>query len=207
MEPSQVATSPIRHAAPPDAPVEPGKLPERWLDGSTPLEFDLGCHRGAFLIAMAHAHPDRYFLGIERQVSRAARSGRKIERQGLANAAVICGDGFASLRGLPSSIADHIHVLFPDPWPKRRHHSRRMVQPLFLDECARLLKNGGRLRLVTDDAPYASAMRSAAAAHPDFGTTETEDRDYPPTEFQRKFEAGGLPIHRVLLIRRAGYAG
>jgi len=176
-------------------------LPPAWHGpDALPLEIDIGCHKGTFLVAMAQLHPERNFIGIEMQFKRVEGTRKKIERLALPNATVVRGEGLASLRNLPARCADYIHVLFPDPWPKRRHHVRRLVQPEFLAECARILPPGGHLRLVTDDKNYATAMQETAAEAPDFVKVPIDERDYPPTEFQKKFV--GLPIYSLLLKRR-----
>jgi tRNA (guanine-N7-)-methyltransferase len=151
---------------------------------------------------MARQHPERNFLGIERQAERVAKTGKKIAALQLSNASVVCAEGLETLRGLPADCAGHIHVLFPDPWPKRRHHSRRLVQAAFLDRCHEILKPDGLLRLVTDDANYAAAMRAVAAEDVRFRRQDQEDREYPLTEFQKKFLAEGRPFF-TLLLRRA----
>ncbi len=174
------------------------ELPEGWL-GAALLEIDIGCHKGTFLAAMAQLYPERNFLGIELQSSRVERTRKKIERMGLANARVVQGEGLAAMRSLPPGCADFIHVLFPDPWPKRRHHIRRLVQAEFLVACARALKPGGILRLVTDDENYAISMREVAAGAKDFRQIKSDGREYPPTEFQKKFV--GLPIYHLPLAK------
>lgn len=175
-------------------------FPAEWLDPSAPpLEIDVGCHRGLFLVDMAALFPAHNFLGVERQRERVARTRKKIERLGLGNAAAVQGEGLETLKSLPPGRVDHIHVLFPDPWPKRRHHSRRLVQKEFLDLCATLLKTGGWLRLVTDDEPYAVAMRAAAEGAAQFVREDSDGREYPLTEFQKKFLAINKPEHHLLL--------
>jgi tRNA (guanine-N7-)-methyltransferase len=150
---------------------------------------------------MARRYPGRNFLGIERQAERVAKTGKKIAALQLTNAAVVCAEGLEALRGLPEACADHIHVLFPDPWPKRRHHSRRLVQKGFLDRCHEILNPGGLLRLVTDDESYAQAMRGVAAEDARFSRLSQDDREYPLTEFQKKFLADGRPFFSLLLRR------
>ena len=192
--------SPI--APPPSSVPLPDLLPAGWsAPGAPPLEIDVGCHKGRFLVEMARMFPTRHFLGIERQKERVERTRRKIAALGQENAAVVCGEGLETLRAAPASSVAVIHVLFPDPWPKRRHHSRRLVQTRFLDCCRTLLQPGGLLRLVTDDAPYARAMEAAISTAGGFEPVEHPDRDYPLTEFQSKFLAEGRPTYTFLLRR------
>lgn len=189
---------------PPSSEPLPEVLPAGWTGPeASPLEIDVGCHKGLFLVEMARRYPERNFLGIERQVERVAKTEKKIASLGLANASVRCAEGLESLKNVPANCVDHIHVLFPDPWPKRRHHSRRLVQKAFLDCCHAILKPAGLLRLVTDDENYASAMKAVAAEDPRFVAQSQEDREYPLTEFQKKFLEDGRPFY-TLLLRRAG---
>jgi tRNA (guanine-N7-)-methyltransferase len=175
------------------------QFPQAWIASEAPIEVDVGSHRGTFLVAMAELYPERRFLGIERQFSRAQRCLKKIERLGLANAFAAQGEGLAVLREAELRVAV-IHVSFPDPWPKRRHHVRRLVNGNFLREAWECLEPGGVLRLMTDDAAYFGAMESAAVACKFFERIEWDDgREYPPTEFQMKFES--LPVYRLALRR------
>jgi len=184
-------------SVPPEAP------PASWLEaGAPPLEIDIGCHKGLFLTGMAALYPGHNFLGIERQHERVVRTRRKIEALQLANAAVLRAEGLESVKGLPGGSASCIHVLFPDPWPKRRHHIRRLVQTEFLAAAWRVLRTPGRLRLVTDDADYARAMREAARGFPAFREVPAEEREYPLTEFQKKFLADGRPVHALFLEKQ-----
>jgi tRNA (guanine-N7-)-methyltransferase len=190
--------------ASPEAAARSGQLPEgnaALLETVGSWEIDLGCHRGTFLVAMAESFPESRFLGIERQRSRVERCLKKIDRLGLQNAHAIQAEGLAELRkrGLRARI---IHVSFPDPWPKRRHQSRRLVNRSFLDEAWQVLEPAGVLRLMTDDAPYFEAMRMAAGDCAGFREVDWEDgRVYPETEFQRKFAAIAKPFYRLALRR------
>ena len=159
----------------------------------------MGSHKGTFLVAMAESNPDRRFLGVEKQSSRVDRCLKKIARLGLVNAFAVQGEGLAVLRefGIKATV---IHVSFPDPWPKRRHHIRRLVDGKFLSEAWSLLEPGGMLRLMTDDEPYFRAMEAAVAGCDGFERAEWEDgRVYPPTEFQLKFVS--RPVYRLALRR------
>jgi tRNA (guanine-N7-)-methyltransferase len=181
-------------------PALPDLMPAGWTAPGAPvLEFDVGCHKGRFLVDMAEAYPDRNFLGIEQQADRVERAQKKIDRRALNNARVILGEGWETLRTFPPACAGYIHVLFPDPWPKRKHHSRRLVQTDFLKTCAHLLKPGGILRLVTDDADYARFMRNHASNVTHLFVPTEEERTYPITEFQYKFITDGRPFYELLL--------
>lgn len=167
------------------------------------MEIDLGCHKGVFVVEMARLFPEVKFLGIEWQRKRVEKTRAKIDRLALRNAQVIQGEGLETLRDLlPAGCAQVVHVSFPDPWPKRRHHSRRLVRREFLREAWRVLAPDGTLRLMTDDEPYFVAMRDAADGFDGFRPTDWDDgRIYPETEFQKKFIAVEKPIHRLALRR------
>lgn len=95
----------------------------------------------------------------------------------------------------PESV-DVLHIMFPDPWPKRRHHVRRLINQKFMDSAVRVLKPGGTFRFMTDDEPYFVAAMRVFVSDPRFARAEWEDgRIYPKTDFQRIFEAMGRPFH------------
>ena len=182
----------------------PYTLPEVWHGAAAkPLEIDVGCHKGLFIVEMAQAHPTHNFLGIERQAKRVLKTGKKIKALHLDNADVTQGDGQGVLDQLPEGCADYIHVLFPHPWPKRRHWDRRMVQDPFFKACARVLKAGATLRIVTDHRDYWESISECIKGLGDFVKKEAvhELRSYPETEFQKKFLSAGLPIYEIELLR------
>ena len=150
---------------------------------------------------MARRFPLANFLGVERQRERVFKTKKKITLEHLNNAKIFHGDASEVLSCLPDACADYVHVLFPDPWPKRRHQNRRMVNRAFLVQVSRLLKRRGRLRLLTDDSDYARAMELQATSIADFRRIESELREYPPTEFQLKFVAVSRPTFRLIFER------
>jgi tRNA (guanine-N7-)-methyltransferase len=150
---------------------------------------------------MARRFPFANFLGVERQRERVLKAKKKINLEGLNNAEVFHGDAREVLSSLPAACVDYVHVLFPDPWPKRRHKNRRMVDDRFLVEVARLLKAGGRLRLVTDDPDYAGAIELHAISISRFRRIESEPREHPPTEFQLKFVTVSRPTFELVFER------
>ena len=183
------------------APLDPAALfPESPL---APLEIDLGCGDGAFLLTMARQHPDRNFLGTERLLGRVRRTCRGAAEAGLCNVRVVRLESHYFLRYLlPEASVTTLHLMFPDPWPKRRHHHRRLVQTNFLDAAHVALRPGGELRLTTDDFPYFKHMCAVSKPHPGFREEPWEPGpDYPQTDFERLFRGQGLPIHRALLRR------
>src|SRR5437667_9642984 len=100
---------------------------------SAPIEIDLGCGDGAFLTAMAQSHPEHNFLGIERLLGRVSKVCRKVAREDLKNARVLRIDAAYAVEHLiPPESVTAFHLLFPDPWPKRRHHLRRAFTNTFL---------------------------------------------------------------------------
>lgn len=177
-----------------------GKCSEWVTNSDLPLEIDVGCHRGAFVLDMAMRYPQIRFLGIERQRNRVERCDSKIRRHGLQNAFVVQGDGLeAATHVLAPRSVEKIHVSFPDPWPKRRHHVRRMVRREFLTQAHQLLRCGGEIRLMTDDEPYFRAMEAVVRSMSGYWVEVPWDdgRAVAQTEFQRKFAAKGLVPFRL----------
>jgi len=184
-------------------PEEMIDLPSEWFaPDALPLEVDFGCHRGVFLTGMAELHGETNFLGIEKQAARVGRCRSKITRRGLANAWAVRGEGVEAVRQfLPDASVAIFHVLFPDPWPKRRHAGRRLVNEEFLAEVRRVLRPDGVLRLMTDDEGYFQEMRQHVAEQ---WLTLPWDAGRPvvPTSFEATFRALGRSPH-CLALRRA----
>ena len=119
------------------------------------LEIDLGCGDGSFLVALAGHYPERDFLGIERLLGRARKAYRKACRADLENLKILRLEiSYALAWLLPDHCASRIHLLFPDPWPKKKHHKRRMVSVEFCVALTRVLEPGGEFLLKTDDEEY-----------------------------------------------------
>jgi tRNA (guanine-N7-)-methyltransferase len=166
-----------------------------------PVELDIGCGDGAFLLAMAARHPDRNFLGTERMLGRVDKVCRHAARRGLTNVRVLRLESAWSVKHLlPVGSVSVAHVSFPDPWPKRHHQSRRLVQDEFLVTMHSALAEGGELRLKTDDLPYFQWMEKVIARAAGFERIDwPEEADYPVTNFEQRFLAQGLPIYRARL--------
>lgn len=166
-----------------------------------PLEVDVGCGEGAFIVAMARLHPNRNFLGIERLVGRIRKVGRRCLRAKVTNVRTLCVESSYSVRYLlPPASVSVFHVMFPDPWPKRKHRERRLINREFLDSVHSGLGAGGELRLTTDDADYFEQIKKVASTHEGFSEKSwVEESGYPQTDFEKRFRALGLPIHRLKL--------
>jgi tRNA (guanine-N7-)-methyltransferase len=165
-----------------------------------PVEIDYGCGEGAFLIAQAQKNPERNFLATERLVGRVEKVWRAAERLGLNHVRVLRMENAYTAQFLvpPESVAT-VYVSFPDPWPKRAHQARRLVQPEFIDSVREGMQRGGELRLKTDDLPYFQWMEKVMASAKGWQREEwVEDEGYPITNFEARFIAQGLPIHRSL---------
>lgn len=116
---------------------------------------EIGFGGGEHMAGQAARSPDTLIVGVEPFLNGVASALRHVEERGLANVRVHQGDAREVAARLPDGCLDRVFILFPDPWPKARHHKRRIIQNEFLVELARLLKPGGGLRFATDWAEYA----------------------------------------------------
>ncbi|MGI8820480.1 MAG: tRNA (guanosine(46)-N7)-methyltransferase TrmB [Chthoniobacterales bacterium] len=169
-----------------------------------PVEVDLGCGDGSVLAALAAENPGRTYLGIEQLRGRAASACRKIAQRRLSNARLLRADIDLVVRAFlqPGSVT-RFHLLFPDPWPKRRHAVRRIASSSWLCYIAAALAPGGSFRLVTDDSAYFAQAGHALAAVPELRlSAEAGDEELPPSTFEQRFRAAGIPIHHMIAVRR-----
>jgi tRNA (guanine-N7-)-methyltransferase len=165
------------------------------------VEVDIGCGEGSFLLAMAKAFPDRNYLWIERLLGRVRKVCRNASREGLTNVRLLRLETAYALRYvLPLETVSVAHVAFPDPWPKRYHHPRRLVQDGFMEALRGILVAGGELRVKTDDEPYFQWMEKVFTRAKGYERIDwPEEAGYPVTDFEQRFLAQGLPIYRARL--------
>lgn len=167
---------------------------------SAPLHVDLGCGDGSFLCEMARRFPKRNFLGIERLTKRVEKVRRRAEK--IENMRVLRADTLFAVRYLlPESSVETFYLLFPDPWPKRRHQLRRILTRDFLDAIAVALEKNGVLCVATDQLDYFHQIERLSHAHQQFHVVplSPDDAVLPVTKFERKFREQGVPIYRLTL--------
>ena len=183
------------------ARIERGDL----ADDERPLELDLGCGDGSFLVRIAAEHPDRVFLGVERLLGRVRKVSRKTEREGLENVRVLRVDSNYAVHWLlPENAFRRIHFLCPDPWPKKKHARRRqMCQLPFLEALHGLLEDGGELLFKTDSLDYFAEASEKQRDCPFFLEKSWEENAffYPRTDFEEQWLAEGRSMHRMRLAK------
>lgn len=172
---------------------------------------EIGFGNGDNLAELAARHPERDYLGIEVHDPGVGHLLLRLEREGLANIRLARCDAVEVVsRWLPPASIDEVLIFFPDPWHKKRHHKRRLVQAAFLDRLARVMGPGARLHLATDWAPYAEQMLDVCENSPWFKNTVPGGAYAagPETRPVTKFERRGLRLgHEVfdVVFRRRGY--
>jgi tRNA (guanine-N7-)-methyltransferase len=166
---------------------------EKIFGRKAPLHIDLGCGDGSFLSALAPRAPDKNFLGIERLLNRVRTSARKAAA--LDNVRLLRMESFYAVRYLlPAESVERFYLLFPDPWPKRRHHHRRIVTPDFLGSIHAALQKNGSICIATDDVDYFGKIEEIAESNSSFASGDT-DVDLPRSKFGRIFREKGATVH------------
>ena len=169
---------------------------------------EIGFGNGESLATTAAAHPEVDYLGIEVHRPGVGHLLKLLEEQGLANVRILCADAYGILTSrLSNTSLDRIQIFFPDPWPKKRHHKRRLIQAPFVALLADKIKPGGILHLATDWENYAEHMvcvlqgEERLVNSQESGAFAPRSTDRPPTKFERRGERLG---HRVydLIYRR-----
>jgi len=189
---SEVELVPVNCFQPLDLPAVYGRV--------APLEIDLGCGDGSFLAALARESPEKNFLGIERLLGRVRSACRRIERAGLTNARVMRFEiSYAVEHLLPPGSVTAFYLLFPDPWPKRRHAPRRLVTESFLASLHRALAPKGSVRIATDEIGYFRQITRLASESALFAVMPNAPKNVATTKFERRFREEGLRIHRLEL--------
>ena len=175
-----------------------------------PVELEIGCGKGAFLLREAQAHPERNYLGIEWANEFYKFTADRMARRGVTNVRIMRTDArhFVITR-LPPACLDALHVYHPDPWPKKRHHKRRLFNESFVAAAIRVLKPGGRWAIQTDHAEYFQVMCEVTRDRPELTpiefteSTTVGEAEMLGTNFEIKYRREGRQIHRLAFRRES----
>jgi len=169
------------------------------------LVLEIGCGKGAFLCQYAFNFPKNCILGVEWDAYCSNSTAKKIAKMGLKNAAVMRGDLFYFLKDLmPAGSIDEVHIYFPDPWPKRRHHKKRLaLREGFLEQIHRVLKPGKRLfHWATDHEEYNTLALKAFRNFPNAKILQENNAEPThgiETGFEKKYKREGRKIYRSII--------
>jgi tRNA (guanine-N7-)-methyltransferase len=180
--------------------------PEEIFKRKAPLILEIGSGMGETTAAIAQAHPEADFIAVEVHGPGVGSLLNRIEKEKLPNIRIVRHDAVEVLERMVSdgSLAA-IHLFFPDPWPKKRHHKRRLVQPSFVLLIKEKLSAGGIVHLATDWPDYAERIEAVFAENAFFEKAQTGLMERPATKFEARGRRLGNPI-RDLYFRRRGTA-
>ena len=176
---------------------------------ANPVEIEIGMGKGTFLTDQAKARPETNFFGIEWARFFWRYASDRLRRHGCLNARTVRAEaGFFLNEFVPPGSVSVLHVYFPDPWPKARHHKRRLIQPKFVPVIHRILAPGGRLQVVTDHQGYweesiEPTMRAAGGfAVVDYNRPgSANEGEFVGTNFERKYRREGRPFYAIAAVK------
>lgn len=197
--------------APPEVPDGTAVLdPSRWFGRDAPVVLEIGCGAGTSTVAMARAEPDLDVIAVEVYERGLAQLLCAIERERLSNIRLLRGDGLDVLEHLiaPESLTG-VRVFFPDPWPKARHHKRRLLQPATMALIAARLRPGGVLHAATDHAGYAEQIEESGDGEPRLRRVPDPSKDAdlpistarPVTKYEAKGRDAGSAINEFVWMK------
>ena len=172
-----------------------------FFGNENPVEIEIGCGRGKFLVARSSERPEINFIGLDRAGKWMKRGIRRAGNRKLSNIRFIKAEAVRFLEErIPLESVSIFHIYFPDPWPKRRHHGRRTVNADFLRQLHARLLSGGLIEIATDNADYFTAMKKSIAATVNLWENVREtvnERIFEAvmkTNYELKYEAAGKPL-------------
>ncbi|MSR77998.1 MAG: hypothetical protein EXS63_07235 [Candidatus Omnitrophica bacterium] len=193
-------------------PAQAESIPERicfeeWFGNDHPVEVELGCGKGKFLLARAQANSKINFIGIDWSRKWLSIGAERSVGQEISHVKWVWGRVSVLLARIPSQSISIFHIYFPDPWPKRKHQERRLICAELIDELQGLLKPGGRIEIATDFQDYFEAIKKSV------GRVQTNwsrlrmsmnERLFSPdikTSYEIKYEACGKPLYYMELVK------
>ena len=189
----------------------PDPSPIQAFVGECPLVMDVGCGSGNFIVEAARLNPQTRFIGVELKYKRLVRAAEKTKKRGLTNLRFLQAPAESLGEWIAGETADRIHVQFPDPWPKKKHRKKRMLNETGMRSFLLLLKPGGTLRFKTDHREYFEEVVErngkdpawiVGRIDPDSPLAETDPDSPSPTEFESLFRARTRPIRLAEWIKR-----
>lgn len=193
-------------------PVDPSELQDfSWagcFGDDRPVEVEIGTGKAGFLLRRAMAHPDRNFLGIEWAGEFYRYAADRMRRRAVPNVRMLRTDAAYFIRVVcPRESIDVLHVYHPDPWPKKRHHKRRLFQPAFVQAATECLVRGGRLAVQTDHAEYFEVIAPLLRGQPGLREVPFDEPGFSgeqlriETNFEIKYAREGREFHRIAMRR------
>ena len=179
-----------------------------FFDNAQPLCLEIGCGIGDFITQLAARHPERNYLAIDIYNKGCYKTCKKIDQAGLKNVRVMRSEARYLLANfIPKESLEGIYINCPDPWPKKRHRSRRLLNAAFLQMALLYLRPGGELNFATDFQDYAEDVAATIAAMDGYTNCQTEALSttrpgYPVSKYMRRFLDQGLPIYFVHYRKR-----
>jgi tRNA (guanine-N7-)-methyltransferase len=169
---------------------------QRIFGNTAPVEVEVGFGKGLFLLTASLERPDVNFFGIEIERKCVLFTANRVAKRNLGNVRLACSDARALLvERVPAGSVDAIHVYFPDPWWKRRHHKRRLFTEEFAAACVRALRPGGELHIMSDVEEYFGIINDLLSRQPRLRQLPAPKReDNYRTNFERKYRLAGKPI-------------
>jgi tRNA (guanine-N7-)-methyltransferase len=192
--------------------LQPGRAAADYFHGVSDVWLEIGFGAGEHLVWQATAHPDTGLIGVEPYVAGTAKLLSKLSSaspvHGPSNIRLYSDDARDVIAALPDSSLSRVFLLFPDPWPKTRHHKRRFVQMDMLDQLARVMRKGAEFRFATDDSGYLVWTLERLSAHRQFRWLarspqdwRTRPSDWPQTRYEAKAIAAGRVCTYLRFVR------
>lgn len=191
--------------------VETLAKPINWaemFENANPVELEIGMGKGTFLTEQARARPETNFFGIEWARWFWRYASDRLRRHNCMNARTVRAEAsFFLTEFVPAESLSVLHIYFPDPWPKARHHKRRLIQPKFMPIVERVLKPGGRLQVVSDHKGYFEenidpSVRGSNLRVVDYNRPESaSEGEFVGTNFERKYRREGRPFYAIAAVK------
>ena len=177
---------------------------EQLLSFNKPYYLEIGSGKGQFLVDMAKKYTDKFFVGLERNVTCCGFTAKKLVEEEIQNAKLMFINADILMEKIQDNSIEAIFLNFSDPWPKKRHHKRRLTADRYLANYYRVLKSGGRLIIKTDNVDLFAFTLENLENSPCKLVSKTDDyQDYDEfdsmTEYEQSFREEGTPIHRIVL--------